>query len=372
MTDVTMVAPAPVFLAEVAAQPAALRSVASHFGAADSPFVAWAGRWRDEGSRPIVLTGMGASLFALESANTQLALAGVRSRVIPTSDLLETELRALDDAFVVVVSQSGESTEVKELLQLVDPDRVHALTNRPDSSLARSGAEVALLGVTSDRSVALVTYSASLAALGFLAAELTGVTRTEVAELVELIACEVADGLDAWTDEAQQLSEAVAAARSMSIIGWGAAIGVAREAALLFKEAARFPAEGMSASQFRHGAVELVDERHVAVVFLNRTDPGQQEDRVAHITELAALSGRVIVIGQDIVPSSPRVTRMRTVERANPLGGLADIVPLQLLAVKVAARTGFQAGDFRNTTPVIAERPKGGRAPTTVPSHERS
>lgn len=354
------------FLDEVAAQPAALRQVATHFGADSSPFVGWARSWRDEGARPIVLTGMGASLFALESANTILALAGVRSRVIPTSDLLETELRALDDAFVVVVSQSGESTEVKELLALVEPRRVHALTNHSDSSLARSGADVAHLGVASDRSVALVTYTASLAALVLLCAELGRGSRSWYAARIEQVADEIAATLPAWAVRAEALAPAVERACSMTVVGWGAAIGVAHEAALLFKEAARLPAEGMSASQFRHGAVELVDERHVTVVLANRTREGAREDRAAHIAELAALPGRVIVIGDEPVPASPRLTQVRTVERESPLGSLADIVPLQLLAASVAARTGFEAGEFRNTTPVIAERPKAGQAPSAV------
>jgi glutamine---fructose-6-phosphate transaminase (isomerizing) len=354
------------FRDQIAAQPAGLRQVARMFGAIDSPFVRWAKTWHAEGERPIVLTGMGASLYALESANTILAIAGVRSRVIPTSDLLETERRALDKCFLVVVSQSGESTEVKELIGLVEHGRVHALTNNPESTLARSGAEVADLGVVPDRSVALVTYTASLAALVLLCAELRGENRSGYLAQIERAADEVDARLPAWAVEADVLARILEPARSMTVMGWGASIGAAREAALLFKEGARFPVEGVSASQFRHGAVELVDERHVAIVLANQSYEGAREDRAAHIAELAALPGRVVVIGEVAVPASPRVAQVRTVERASPIGSIADIVPLQLLAASVAARTGFQAGEFRNTTPVIAARPKAGGGPAGV------
>jgi glucosamine--fructose-6-phosphate aminotransferase (isomerizing) len=357
------------FLDEIAAQPTALRAVRERFGRADNVFADWAARWREAGQPPLVLTGMGASLFALESANAVLALAGVPSCVVATSELVGVERHRLDGAFLVVVSQSGESTEVKELLAAADRARVHAVTNHAASSLAGAAGAVADVGVVSDRSVAIVTYSASLAALVLLAVEIAGADRAQYSDQLDRIADEIDEGRAMWADAVHSAVDAICRGRSMSVIGWGAGIGVAHEAGLLFKEAARYPAEGMGADQFRHGAVELVDERHTTIVLANRAEEGDHEDRSGHIAELTALAGSVIVVGESLPHASAAsgVRHIRTVERRTPLGGLADIVPLQLLAAGIASASGFEPGVFRNTTPVIADRP-GTNAPPMVPA----
>jgi glucosamine 6-phosphate synthetase-like amidotransferase/phosphosugar isomerase protein len=354
------------FLDDVAAQPDALRSIAARFGATDTAFAKWAAEWRELGSPPIVLTGMGASLFALEGADVTLALAGIPSRVIATADLLSHEGRRLDDAFLVVASQSGESTEVKDLLARVDPRRVHAVTNDPASTLGRTSGATVALGVRTDRSVAIVTYAASLAALTYFAAALAGRDPSGLTAQLHLIADEQERELESWRRQMTAAASAITRGRSMTVIGWGAGVGVAHESGLLFKEASRFPAEGMSADSLRHGAVELIDERHTTVVLVNRTEEGDQEDRSGHIAELVALAGNVIVVGEPPRDLSPRVMHVRTTERRTPLGGLADIVPLQLLAAGIATSAGFEPGEFRNTTPVIADRPRTSPQPVAA------
>lgn len=352
---------------DVRGQPAALRALSASLGSDVSPLAQWAGDWRRGGRPPIVLTGMGASLFAAEAFVPTLVLAGLQARAVATSDLVDFEQRIADGAFVVALSQSGESAEIKELLAQLDPARIHAITNQLDSPLGMGAGNVLNLALPPDRSVAVKTYSGSVVALAFLAAELLGMPRSAVMEGVDSLADEIEAEIPAWDIAAAEIADTLKAIRSISFIGWRGGIASAREAALLVKEAARTPGEGMSAAQFRHGAVELVDQRHATFVLINATDVAPDEDRMTYVQELHALPGFLAVVGS--MTGTARAgdpPTLRTIDRRSPLGSVADMVPLQLLARHIAEGSGFEAGDFRNTTSVIRERPTGSRRPASM------
>lgn len=354
---------------DVRGQPDALRDIVDRFGGPTSALIGWADAWREAAHPPIVLTGMGASLFAAQGVQASLARAGLPVRAIATSDLLDFETAALEVGFTIVISQSGESTEVKDLVEHVEPGRVFSLTNRQTSTLGSSAGHTVNLGVPRDRSVAVRTYTCSLAALLFLAAELEGTPRSMVSSAVLGAAVEIDQMLPVWDQAAERLAERVTEARLVSFVGWNSGIATAQEAALLMKEGARAPSEGMGAAQFRHGAVEVIDERHITVVFANSVGDSAREDHQAYIAEFAALPGTVVAVGADVPRIAPKeVVHLVTQDRGSPANGIVDIVPIQLLAGHVATRLGFEAGEFRNTTPVISERPGGRPTSTRVAS----
>lgn len=342
----------------VLTQPVALRSVLERFREG-SVFQDWDARWRERGRPLVVLTGMGASLFAAEVAAVSLARAGVFARAIATSDLLDYELAALpSQRFLVVVSQSGESAELAGLLERVETDELHVITNRPDSTLAKHCRKTAVLGVAQDESVALSTYTGSLAALLLLSAGFADARRGVVAARLRAAADEIERRVPGWDAQALGLAGRLANVRSVSFIGWGWGIGSARESALLFKEGARTFSEAMSAAMFRHGAVEVVDERHAVVLFMNDRGDPRREDAWAYVAELLDLPGQVFVIGPDM----PRDLAGQGLVEIPAGDGteasvLTEIVPVQLLAGHLAREVGFQAGIFRNTTPVVSRTP---------------
>lgn len=346
------------YRAQLLAQPAAIEGVTARFREG-SAFQDWAAQWRERGRPLVVLTGMGASLFAAEVAAVFLAREGVFVRAIATSDLLDYELASLPaERFLVVVSQSGESAELAGLLERLDSDELYVVTNRPDSALAKECRHTAVLGVAQDESVALGTYTGSLAALLLLSAELAGVRGPVVRDGIHAAAHDIEHELAGWDAQAIEVANLLADVRCVSFLGWGWGIGSARESALLFKEGARTFSEAMSAAMFRHGAVEVVDERHAVVLFLNdRGDPGR-EDAWAYVAELLRLPGHVITIGPDLPGdlAGPGLVAIRAGD-GTPASVLSEIVPVQLLAGHLASRVGFEAGAFRNTTPVVSRTP---------------
>ena len=344
------------YLQDILGQPTALRAVVSDSGPTAGR---WAQEWHGSGRRPILFTGMGASLFAAEAVSAVLSRDGIASRAIATSDLLDYERATLaDDPFLVVVSQSGESAELAGLMARVAPDRVRAVTNRAEGRLADWAGDTLVIGAIPDLSVAIRSYTVTLAALLLLAAALrTGVGAA--ATRILAAADEIQRDTGAWQSAARSVASRLSEVQFVTFLGWGSGIGSAHDASLLMKEGARVPSEAMSAAQFRHGAVEVVDRRQATVFFMNDRGDAQREDAWAYVAELMALDTTVVVIGPE-PPSdvrTPRLLHVRAGDTLEEAGALAEIVPIQLLAAELAQSSGFEAGSFRNTTPVVSRIP---------------
>jgi glucosamine--fructose-6-phosphate aminotransferase (isomerizing) len=93
----------------------------------------------------IIFTGMGSSYFVSGAASTLFNELNLLSFAINTSELLHYNLKLFErETFLVCISQSGESFEIKEILKNI-PSKVHCvgIVNEEQSTLARK-AEVAL------------------------------------------------------------------------------------------------------------------------------------------------------------------------------------------------------------------------------------
>ncbi|HUR16078.1 MAG TPA: SIS domain-containing protein [Candidatus Limnocylindrales bacterium] len=343
------------YSSDIHGQPAALRALADRL-ALPGAFAPITARWQELGRPSIVITGMGASLYAAEAAVAQVPLSVARVQVIATAQLLE-QPRHLDDMLVIAVSQSGESVEIRELLDAVAADRLAAITNSADSSLGRSVAGSLVLALPGDRSVAIKTYTGTLAAIVLMLQSLNqeALAVDDIRDAAEMIET----SLPSWTVAASSAAGRIGDARAIAVLGWGAMAATARAAALVFKEAARTPSEGMHADDFRHGSVEVVDSRFGALVFANSSST--RSDPWLAVAEITRANGHVVVIGGRLEgEASPgTVTHIATTPRPGIAALLTDIVPVQLLCARLAELSGFEAGEFRNTTPVITERPSG-------------
>lgn len=349
------------FYDSIVAQPRALRDVIKRHEQANE-LADWGSEWRHRERPFIVLAGMGASLFAAEAIAVGLVREGIAARAIAVSELLDYELNGLpSETFIVAVSQSGESAEIKALLQKVPAESLYAITNRDDSTLGRRCRRTAVLGVPPDRSVAITTYTASLAILQLLATHLTAPDGKAVAGQVTALAKtadEIKRLLPVWEAQVRELALRLKGVHSIYLVGWGSGVASAREAALLLKEGARTPSEAMSSAMFRHGAVEVLDERFAVVFFMNDQGDPSREDAWAYVAELLQLRSQVIVIGHDIPSdlSSPWLFEIDAGD-ATARTVISEIIPIQLLAWRIAQERGFEAGVFRNTSPVVSRPP---------------
>jgi glucosamine--fructose-6-phosphate aminotransferase (isomerizing) len=136
-------------------------------------------------------------------------------------------------------------------------------------------------------------------------------------------------------------------------LGRGPSVASALGAALLVKETAKIPAEGLSGGQFRHGAVEVVQDGTLAIVFTPRGTTSHLNWQL--LDELESYGARLLIVGDpDGLPADN--ARRMTIAISAPdefLAPVFEIVPTQVLAHEMALENGVDPGSFVNTTPVI-------------------
>ncbi len=307
----------------IRAQPKALRRVAEYQLGPGRDALLRAGDLIELGKRTI-FSGMGASLFACVPLACELG-----AEVMDSSDLLYFRRSALQrDTTVVLVSRSGESVEVTKLLPLLREARcrVIGVTNVPNSPLASEADEAIILNSPADQLVAIQTYTATVLTLLLLGDP----EARDLWSTLDLFERQ----LQAWIEA--EYEDFLHSNAPVYLLGRGAAMGSAQEGALLFHETAKFPAVGMSAAQFRHGPVEVVDAVFRAIVF--GTVPETLDLDFALAEDLRRMGAKICWVGPG--------TDGFTVE-AGRFAPLLEIVPCQLLAYRMAETRGIRPGEFR-------------------------
>jgi len=237
----------------------------------------------------------------------------------------------LEGALVVGISQSGESPDVKAV---VDEARRQgrptiALTNAPESPIAQAAEAVLPLEAGAEQSVAATkTYLNSLGAIALLFAASTGDARAreELERMPEQVEAQLERSLadvaaiDAWIGGG-------------TVVGRGINYGSAFEIALKIRELAGLLFEAWSAADLMHGPVAAIvpDWPVIAIAPQGPTRASMQ----SVVDGLAARGARLLVIGEEsdaalrLVPGVPEW-----------LSPLVTVIPGQLVALRLAELRG--------------------------------
>ena len=327
------------FLTDILATPAALRDTMDALG--DRPREVAAALLRG-GVRRFVALGNGSSWYA-SAASIYLhdALARPESTLAwaaPTGDyaLYRAPLGPADA--LVGVSASGE---IVDLLDLFAAERgrhqLVGITNVGDSSLTKLVDHLLLMQAgPSLVPTATKTFTTSVLALhllwlGLLAEQ--GIPtgeglKQELAAIPEMAARATAEA----RQQAEGLAERVAACSRLFVFGSGPAYPLAQEAALVFKEVASLPAEGIQTREMSHGVTAVVDNT-VGVIAVNPPGRGEAVARQV-LAECAKLGALTVNVGA--APAEMPVS----VPCPELLSPLVYGAPVFVLANAVAARRG--------------------------------
>ena len=302
------------------------------------------------GFRRVILSGMGASHYATYPAWLTLVQAGIPAWWIEAGELVHHARELVEpDTLLWLTSQSGYSPEIQALLggdQAGRPRTLIAMTNDPTSPLAAAADVVVEIHAGPEESVSTKSYLNSLVASLLLTHSLLGAPdpRDDVARS--------GDELDRflgndWETNLDEATKAIGAPGHVVALARGAALHAAWTGALVLKEAVRYPAEGMSAGQFRHGPLELAGPQLTAIVVEGAASTAALNRGLAE--ELATAGSNALWIGGSV----PR----GAVQMPSPVGygigaRLGEIVPFQLVAVALARQMGIEPGEFVHSSKV--------------------
>lgn len=295
----------------------------------------------------IVLTGMGSSHFAALPGWRRLIDAGYPAWWTDSGQLLDAPGLITPGTLLVVTSQSGASAEVVAMTAPRGPAAraaaLVAVTNDPDSPLARRADGIVALHCGDEATVSTKSYLNSLAAHDRITAIMTGTPAADPGEMVKAI--EQCGGTVPMRAVATGFA-ATPAAR-LVYIGFGDRAASALYAGLITKEGAKVAAEGFVGGQFRHGPLELAGPGLTAVLFGGGSE---------------AAGGSVRQLGADLLASGSTVLAAGDLDldgavQVGPPGGSApsqvalsqlacDALLAQHLTVRIAQARGITPGAF--------------------------
>jgi glucosamine--fructose-6-phosphate aminotransferase (isomerizing) len=293
----------------------------------------------------VVVTGIGASLYAATPFYYRLAALGLHATIVEGGELLHYLRDLCKDAAVIAVSRSGESVEIAKLIPALKQlgCLMVGVTNDAGSSLAR-GAECALtIGSLPDEMVAIQSYTGTVLALHLLAAEV-GSDFAAARDGVERLIAPLPEYISASVQAISEWDRFLDPAVPIHLLARGPSSASASEGALLFGETAKAAAFGMHAASFRHGPVELVDSAFRGLIF---APPGRARSlNLALARDLVRFGGQVRVIGAP-GPDAAGLQLVPAPDVGEYLAPLAEIVPVQIAALRLAQLKGITAGAFR-------------------------
>ena len=304
--------------------------------------------------RQLVLTGMGASLYACQMAKYAFYLhSGLKPLVTPAEDLPYL-LPSFDrETLVIFVSQSGESIETKLYGEKVKETgaELWGITNEPDSSLGRNASEVLPLYCEQEVSSATKTNLATVLLLTILAfgwKEEYQQKFYEIPEKLEKTLKQADTGLDL-------LVNTLLTKENFYILGAGLLGAAAIEGALMMQEKTFLHTMGSSIGDFRHGTLE-VTEKGLPVLFL-ASGGKQARETQTHIRFLENIGADIYLITDCGKYCHPCTEHRILIEDAGEecFAPLYFLVPLQLLAEQTARRKGLEVDGFRYLSKVVKD-----------------
>lgn len=295
----------------------------------------------------VVLTGMGASFHALHPLNLELISQGFTSVMVETGELVHQQEQFFEPkTLIVAVSQSGQSAETLRLI-VVNRKRcpVIAVTNTPDSTLARNATATVATWAGTEFSVSCKTYVSTLMALAGLGAILCQRDLVRTRRELGAAAPAVAAYLEDWKDHVQNLTQRLDGIRHLFIVGRGTSLAAVGAGALIVKEADHFHAEGMTSAAFRHGPIEMVGAETLVLVFSGQARSQALNQRL--VADLHRLGGRAELVGKEADHKCFRLPDLGL--RAH---SILEILPVQMLTLALAARGRREAGKFERATKI--------------------
>lgn len=294
---------------------------------------------KQEKYEKIVLAGMGSSNYGLVAADIFLAEHGFKSYRYSASELLHHYKEILDEqTLLILVSQSGESAEIINLLNCCDKDVcIVGITNNKESTLSRKSKYRLFMEVESEQSVTTRTYMAGMAITLCLSMVLAGFSFNHF--LKGLL--KVVKRMEGLNERCESIKKFTPENNSIWILGRGIDYGSALSSALFLREVARVDAISECCGEFRHGPFEVVDSKFYGIVI----DTQKHVHSInAKLVEDIQKKGGTVLFLSPWKESLPGIKLPVCDDWYQPF---LSIIPIQILANELARQKGIRAGEFR-------------------------
>jgi glucosamine--fructose-6-phosphate aminotransferase (isomerizing) len=264
---------------------------------------------------------------------------------------------------VIGISQSGETADTLAAMRTARARgaAVLAVTNLVGSQATREADGVLYTRAGLEIGVAATkTFVAQVAVMYLLALRLAELRATlapdvlaaEIGELKRLPHL-ISEVLERSDEPLRRVADQVSQADFFLYLGRHAGLPVALEGALKLKEISYIATDAYAAGEMKHGPIALLDESTPVVVVA--TDSPVLEKIVSNIEEVRSRGARVIAVASEGNHQiHQHVASVIEVPRTHwMLAPILAVIPLQLLAYRIARARGFNVDQPRNLAKTV-------------------
>jgi glucosamine--fructose-6-phosphate aminotransferase (isomerizing) len=264
---------------------------------------------------------------------------------------------------VVGITQSGETADTLAAMRLARDRgaKVLAVTNIMGSQATRDADGVVFTRAGLEIGVAATkTFVAQVAVMYLLALKIAQVREAlkpeELAELVAEVRAlphKLAELLESINGTIDRIGGQWSAANFFLYLGRHVGLPVALEGALKLKEISYIPTDAYAAGEMKHGPIALLDERTPVVTVA--TESPVLDKVLSNIAEVRARGAHVLAIATEgSAQVGEHAEEVIHVPRTNwLLQPILAIVPLQLLAYRIARARGLNVDQPRNLAKTV-------------------
>lgn len=299
--------------------------------------------------RHLILTGCGSALYAASLGAGWLQKAtNAWIDVVPASELGPHTRNLGAETLVIAFTQSGETADVVDAIQTARTwgSSIGTVINTKTSTIARLADVVLPIHAGVERSVLATKSFLAMALRMYQTAELLANREsTDLGATVANIASILSD------DSVDPITEKIAGASSMIVLGKDMGRAIAQEAALKIKEGSYIHAEAFLMGELKHGPLALIEAGTPCLIFAT-TDEEMLSARLA-AAEVRSRGGYVIGFGAwNEADCDSRIS----IESRSALSSLEHLVAAQKLAYHVAVARGVDPDFPRNLAKSVTVR----------------
>ena len=328
-------------------------------------------QWLVHAKGEIVIAASGSSRHAGMIAELLIEdLSGIAVDVEYASEYCYRSEKALKNASVLVISQSGETADTLAALRKASACgyQTLAVTNVLDSTMAKeatvfcptlAGRERAIPATKSFTSQMLVLHLIAL-----LAAEVRGALTADAIhaalQQLEALPAVLAERLPAWETATREVAARFIDHKNFLFLGRGLHYPIAREGALKLKESSYLHAEGYPSGELKHGPNAIVNDA-TPLVMIATVDQSDAESVLRYekviqlMRDMRKQGAKILCIANDgdsaVQEIADHVIFVPALsETCLPF---AEVIPFQMLSYFMAVQAGIDVDRPRNLAKAV-------------------
>lgn len=323
------------FLQEVCTQGELLKKAAAYYreGEGAALIEQIARLYQEKKMERIILSGMGSSLYSMDTVRSYLTGHGIPALSFSAFELSRFEFGHLTDkTLLIAISQSGNSAEVVELVEKAKQvTTVVGIYNNEGSKLHQM-ADIAL-PITAGREVSITskTYEITMLILNVLAHRLCGELNAAFWSEVERAADWCCDWLANWERNSRPMFDFAQGTVLFDLLANDTSLATARQLSLAYREGLHNCAAVWECADYAHGQYHSAKmaEKYLAQMFFPVLAEGTKEMKMFRF--ILDHGGKVMVYTTTPLPEEERVFVVRMPALSPSLMPLAESVAAETM-----------------------------------------